>query len=62
MTYIPEDGHRRWAEEAQARPGGHKPPGGPPLVLICSNIIKHSIKNPQGVSAHLELCRIGSLA
>ena len=47
MTYIQEDGHRRWAEEATthqgvpgglARPGGLCPPGGAPRVVIGSNI------------------------
>ena len=34
MTYIPEDGHQRWAEEGTTNQGAP----GPPLVLICSNI------------------------
>ena len=45
-TYIPKEGHRRWAEEGTthqgasgslARLGGVYPPGEPPLVVICSN-------------------------
>ena len=47
MTYIPEEGHRRssWVSTTHqgavgslACPGGLFPPGGPPLVLIGSNI------------------------
>ena len=42
MTYMPEDGHRRWAEEGtthQGVPGALARLGGlPPLVVIGSNI------------------------
>ena len=66
---------RRWAPEVSL--GEHNPPGrawapwraqvgcahlvGPPLVLIGSNIPHVFHKKSSEVSAHLELCRIGSL-
>ena len=60
---------RRWAPEVGR--GGHNPPGrawapwralvGPLWYLFAPIFIKYSIKNPREVSAHLELCRIGSL-
>ena len=66
---------RRWAPEVGR--GGQHPPGrawaswhahvgcahlvAPLWYLFAPIILKYSIKNPRGVSAHLELCRIGSL-
>ena len=46
MTYIPEDGHQRWAEEGTTHQGALGLPGAPrwvvptwwaPLVVIFSN-------------------------
>ena len=57
MTYIPEDGHRRWAKEGtihQGAPGGPGVPRwvvptyGPPLVFIGSNISSIIHKNSSG--------------
>src|SRR3990170_4301131 len=66
---------RRWALEVGR--GGHNPPGrawapwrtqvgcahlvGPLWYLLAPIILIYSIKIPPEVSAHLELCRIGSL-
>ena len=57
MTYIPEEGHQRWAEVSTthqgslACPGGLCPPGGAPLVLICSNnSYKFRKKSPSSFS------------
>ena len=33
MTYIPEDGHRRWAEEATTNQGAPRGPGTPRWVV-----------------------------
>ena len=57
--------------------GGHSPPGhawgawraqvacahlvAPLWCLLAPVFLKYSTKNPRGVSAHLELCRIGGL-
>ena len=65
---------RTWAPEVGR--GGHNPPGrawapwrtqvgcahlvGPRWYLLAPKILIYSIKNPREVSAHLELCRIGS--
>ena len=43
-----------------ARPGGLCHLVALPWYLFAPIFIKYSIKNPRGVSAHLELCRIGS--
>ena len=60
---------KRWAPEVGR--GGHNPPGRarggcahlvPPLwCLLAPVFLKYSINNPRGVSAHLEMCRIGGL-
>ena len=70
MTYIPEDGHRRWAEEATSHQGargawraqvGCAHLVAPLWYLLAPIFLIYSIKNLREVSAHLELCRIGSL-
>ena len=33
MTYIPEDGYRRWAEEATTHQGAPRGPGAPRWVV-----------------------------
>ena len=56
-----------WAQSTRARlgllvrPGGLSYPVAPLWYLFAPIILKYSIKNPREVSAHLELCRIGSL-
>ena len=65
---------RRWAPEVglgEHNPPGRAwapwcrgelcPPGGPLWSLFAPIFLKYSIKNLREVSAHLELCRIGSL-
>ena len=71
MTYILEDGYRRWAEEGTTHQGAPGFPGvpkwvvptwwGPLWYLFAPIILIYSIKILREVSAHLELCRIGSL-
>ena len=69
MTYIPKDGHRRWAEGSTTHQGAPGLPGAPrwvvPTCWAPSGTywleLIYSIKNPPKVSAHLELCRIGGL-
>ena len=68
--YIPEEGHWMWAWVSTTHQGAPGLPGVPRWVvptswplwyLFAPIILKYSIKNPREVSAHLELCRIGSL-
>ena len=63
--------------ESEVGRGEHNPPGrawapwraqvgcahlvGPLWYLFAPKIVIYSIKNPREISAHLELCRIGSL-
>ena len=55
-----------WPQPTRARlgslacPGGLCPPGGSPLVVICSNIFIYCKTILHKFSAHLEMCRIGN--
>ena len=71
MTYIPEDGHRRWAWVSTTHQGAPGLSGAPKWV--CAHLVGlvwyifaliffiYSIKNLREVSACLELCKIGGL-
>ena len=56
-----QPGRQPWWAQARRAQVGCAHPVAPLWWLLAPVFLKYSIKNPRGVSSHLELCRIGGL-